>query len=60
MCTSAIVKGVGVSDAARQIQRHDQDIRAGSSRSAVRYTHSAVGIAAPLADRECPKTERAG
>jgi hypothetical protein len=53
-CNSACMKGVGVSDAARQIQRRDQDIRAGSSRSAVRYAYSAVGIAALLADLECP------
>jgi hypothetical protein len=46
-------------NAARQIQRYGQGIPVGSSRSAFHNNHSAMAIAARLADHECPSPEDA-
>ena len=46
--------------AARRRRRHGQDIPVGSSRSAFPNGHSAMAIAARLADPECPWREAAG
>ena len=48
-CNTACMSAAGGADVARRTPRHDQDIRAGSNRSAVQHVHSAMAIAAPLA-----------
>ena len=59
-CNSACTSEAGGADVARRTRRHDQDIRAGSNRSAVQHVHSATAIAAPLVGHVCPLSERVG
>jgi DNA polymerase-3 subunit epsilon len=56
-CSSLRKIEVNAEDAARQIRRHDQGNRVGSSRSASHNTRSATAIAARWDDPECPSLE---
>jgi hypothetical protein len=59
-CSSLRKIEVSAEDAARQIRRHGQGSRVGSSRSAFHNTRSAMVIAARSDDPECPSPEVAG
>ena len=59
-CSSLRKIEVNIEDAARQIRRHGQGSRVGSSQLASHNSHSAMESAAMLVDHECPLSEVAG
>jgi hypothetical protein len=59
-CSSLRKIEADAEDAARQIRRHGQGSRVGSSRSTSHNIRSAMVTAARLDDPECPSPEVAG